>query len=94
MADKTITCVQCGRDFIFSENEQNFYREKGLTNEPKKCHDCRAEAKRQRRGGPKFNKPREMFTTTCSLCGKEASVPFVPSSDKPIYCKECYMQKK
>lgn len=92
MADKTITCVQCGQDFIFSENEQKFYREKGLTNEPKKCPDCRAAAKRQRSGARPFRN-REMHVTTCALCGREARVPFVPTADKPVYCKECYMQK-
>ncbi|MGI6213656.1 MAG: zinc-ribbon domain containing protein [Christensenellales bacterium] len=92
MADKTITCVQCGHNFVFTENEQNFYREKGLANEPKKCPECRAAAKKQRSGARSFKK--EMYTTVCASCGKEAKVPFVPSSDKPVYCKECYMSKR
>ena len=37
--------------------------------------------------------PREMFSATCSSCGKEAQVPFQPSNDKPVYCSECFQQR-
>ena len=37
------------------------------------------------------NEPqREMHTAICANCGKEAKVPFEPTSDKPVYCSECY----
>ena len=36
---------------------------------------------------------REMFSATCSSCGKEAQVPFQPSGDKPVYCSECFQQR-
>jgi CxxC-x17-CxxC domain-containing protein len=34
--------------------------------------------------------PREMFSATCSNCGKEAQVPFRPTSGKPVYCSDCF----
>ncbi len=34
--------------------------------------------------------PREMFTATCSNCGREAEVPFRPTSGKPVYCSDCF----
>ena len=34
--------------------------------------------------------PREMFAATCSSCGKEAQVPFRPTSGKPVYCSDCF----
>jgi CxxC-x17-CxxC domain-containing protein len=37
---------------------------------------------------------REMFSATCSGCGKEAQVPFQPSGDKPVYCSECFQQRR
>jgi CxxC-x17-CxxC domain-containing protein len=37
---------------------------------------------------------REMHTTTCSQCGKEAQVPFVPSGDKPVYCSDCFQSHR
>lgn len=51
MADKTITCKDCGATFIFTENEQAFYKEKGFDNEPQRCPECRAARKQQRNGG-------------------------------------------
>jgi hypothetical protein len=47
MADKTITCKDCGADFVFTENEQAFYKEKGFDNEPQRCSTCRAAKKQQ-----------------------------------------------
>ena len=49
MADKTLVCSDCGKEFVFSEGEQAFYAEKGFTNEPKRCPDCRKARKEQRR---------------------------------------------
>jgi CxxC-x17-CxxC domain-containing protein len=49
--DKTITCVQCGNSFVFTAGEQEFYAEKGYTNEPKRCKPCREDAKRSKAGG-------------------------------------------
>ena len=38
--------------------------------------------------------PREMHKIKCSKCGKDAEVPFKPSGDRPVYCKECFMKSK
>lgn len=38
--DKTLICQDCGSEFIFTENEQKFYEEKGFK-EPKRCRICR-----------------------------------------------------
>ena len=48
MADKTIVCKDCGKEFVFTEGEQAFYAEKGFTNEPVRCPDCRKARKQQR----------------------------------------------
>lgn len=89
MADKTITCKDCGASFEFTESEQAFYKEKGFQNEPQRCPDCRAAKKQQaRRGGD-----REMFPVVCARCGKETTVPFKPSGDRPVYCRDCYQPK-
>jgi len=31
---------------------------------------------------------------TCSQCGKETTVPFKPTQGRPVYCKECFQQRK
>ena len=46
--DKTLTCVDCGCEFTFTAGEQQFYREKGLDNEPKRCKECRDKKKTER----------------------------------------------
>lgn len=55
MADKTLTCKDCGAEFIFSEGEQAFYKEKGFENEPQRCPECRKARKSQRRSNNSFN---------------------------------------
>ena len=40
MADKTIVCRDCGKEFLFTEGEQAFYKEKGFDNEPVRCVEC------------------------------------------------------
>lgn len=50
-ADKTLVCRDCGKEFLFTEGEQAFYAEKGFTNEPTRCPDCRKARKQARREG-------------------------------------------
>jgi CxxC-x17-CxxC domain-containing protein len=33
---------------------------------------------------------RQMFSTVCSSCGKNCEVPFKPTGEKPVYCKDCF----
>lgn len=54
--DKNLVCKDCGKDFIFTEGEQNFYKEKGFENEPQRCPDCRRARKAQRRDNRSFSR--------------------------------------
>jgi CxxC-x17-CxxC domain-containing protein len=38
--------------------------------------------------------PRQMYPAVCSACGKETEVPFQPSNDKPVYCRECFQERR
>lgn len=49
MADKNLTCKDCNTEFVFTESEQAFYKEKGFENDPQRCPDCRKARKQQRR---------------------------------------------
>ena len=49
-ADKTLTCRDCGTQFVFTAGEQEFYAQKGFTNEPTRCGPCR-QARKQSGGG-------------------------------------------
>lgn len=87
-----LQCADCGCDFDFSQEEQDFYSEKGFS-QPKRCGDCRAKnraRKNDRRGGGGGRPPQQRHEVTCSDCGIQTSVPFRPSNDRPVYCPDCY----
>ena len=112
--DKTLSCVDCNQEFVFTASEQQFYADRQFT-EPRRCPSCRAAKKAQRgdSGGGSYSGggrssggyssggsggyssgPREMFSATCSSCGKEAQVPFRPSGAKPVYCSDCFTSQR
>jgi len=35
----------------------------------------------------------ERTTVTCDLCKKKCEVPFKPTSNKPVYCDDCFKKK-
>jgi CxxC-x17-CxxC domain-containing protein len=97
MPDKTIKCRDCGARFTFTEKDQEFYKEKGYTNEPSRCPKCRAARKSQPREnnrGGYGRSEREMFPAVCSECGAKTTVPFQPSPGKPVYCQDCFRRMK
>ena len=49
MSDKNITCKDCGKDFVFTVGEQEFFKEKGFENDPVRCPDCRRARKNQKK---------------------------------------------
>jgi CxxC-x17-CxxC domain-containing protein len=99
LTDKTIRCVSCGGDFVFTAREQDFYQSRGLTHEPTRCKPCR-EARKHTRGGeghaPRGGAagPREQTTVICSECGMETRVPFAPTAGRPVFCRDCYRSKR
>ncbi len=90
--DRTLTCGDCGAEFIFTVGEQQFYAEKQFNNEPKRCKDCRTKKKTDRRSARSGG--REQFSTTCSTCGAETTVPFQPTQGRPVFCKPCFDQNR
>jgi CxxC-x17-CxxC domain-containing protein len=32
--------------------------------------------------------------TVCSSCGKETTVPFRPTQGRPVFCRDCFQQRK
>ena len=90
--DKSIQCSDCGADFTFSAEEQEFFQSKGYTNEPKRCPSCRQARKSERYGssGGGYRSRRQMFPAVCAQCGKETEVPFEPREGRPVYCSDCY----
>lgn len=85
--DKTLTCKDCGNDFVFTAGEQEFYAEKGFVNEPQRCKACRDARKAAAKA------PRENHEAICAECGKACTVPFKPTEGRPVYCSECFAKR-
>ena len=86
--DKTLVCKDCGKEFVFTAGEQEFYAEKGFENEPQRCKESR----QARKNAVKAS--REYYDTTCAACGGPAKIPFRPMEGKSYYCSECFARKK
>ena len=48
MQDIELKCRDCGETFTFTAGEQEFYQQKGFTNQPTRCPECRKARKAQR----------------------------------------------
>jgi CxxC-x17-CxxC domain-containing protein len=93
--DKALQCVECGRSFTFSAEEQELFASKGYVNDPKRCLPCRQARKARRDSreaseGFGYGQRRQMYPVVCAQCGKDAEVPFEPRQGRPVYCSECY----
>ena len=110
MANQNLTCVDCAKQFEFTESEQEFYRSKGFST-PGRCPDCRAARKAARNsggGGSSYSSgssyggggssygggERQMYPAVCAQCGKDTQVPFSPRGDRPVYCSDCYRSQQ
>ena len=56
--DRELTCRQCGKQFLFTAGEQEFYERKGFSS-PNRCPECRPNRQNQ----PQY--------LVCSQCGTE-----------------------
>ena len=99
--DRTLTCVECGAEFTFSAEDQEYHASRGFTNEPKRCPACRA-ARRGGGGGGGgggyggggySSGPRQMYPVVCAECGQQTEVPFQPRNDRPVYCRDCFAKR-
>ena len=93
-SEKTLQCFECGVDFTFTIEEQEFFASKGYTNEPKRCPSCREARRANRYGSGGYRPRREMYPAVCAECGKDTEVPFEPRQGRAVYCSDCYNKVK
>ena len=86
--DREVLCVDCGVTFVFSAGEQDFFRDKGFTHDPKHCQQCKA-----KRANGSVRRRIEMHIT-CSECGIDTTVPFKPTQGRPVLCATCFSRVK
>jgi len=91
--DKTLTCVDCGAEFVWTAGEQLFFADKNFKNEPKRCKACKAK-RASRPSGASSSRERVETVAVCSACGKETTVPFKPTQGRPVFCRDCFQQRK
>lgn len=106
--DKNLTCSDCKATFVFTSGEQEFHASKGFSNQPSRCPSCRAARKASGGGGGGsrggfgggggFSSGgdggrREMHDAICAECNKETQVPFAPSGNRPVYCRDCFSKQ-
>lgn len=88
--DKDLSCKDCGTSFTFTAREQEFYAEKGFQNEPGRCKSCRDSRKNTGRQGGNDRRERQLFEAVCAECGTDTKVPFKPTNERPVYCRDCF----
>jgi CxxC-x17-CxxC domain-containing protein len=79
---------------VWTAGEQAFYADKHFTNEPKRCKPCKAKRGQRQAQNPGGGHERSETRATCSSCGKDTTVPFRPSQGRPVYCRDCFQQRK
>jgi CxxC-x17-CxxC domain-containing protein len=89
-----LNCIACGREFIFSTRDQEYYTAQGYANQPKRCRECRALLKRSKITVDSDQGAKDYFPATCDNCGRPAYVPFKPTGSKPVLCRDCFVAKK
>jgi CxxC-x17-CxxC domain-containing protein len=91
--DKVLKCIDCGQDFVFTAGEQIFFHDKQFQNLPKRCKICKQKRSPAAKGTPnQFNK--QETVAVCSNCGKETTLPFRPTQNRPVFCRECFGRQK
>jgi len=91
--DRVLKCAECSAEFVFTAGEQMFFADKGFKNEPKRCKACKAN-RAAGTGTGSGSVQRVETKTVCSQCGKETTVPFKPTQGRPVYCRECFQQRR
>jgi CxxC-x17-CxxC domain-containing protein len=89
--DRSLVCIECHQPFVWTAGEQQFYAERNFRNEPKRCKACKTKRNSRTHSG---SRERVETTAVCSQCGKETTVPFKPTQGRPVYCKECYQNRR
>jgi hypothetical protein len=55
---RILICIDCGEEFAFPAQAQEYFAERGYTEDPKRCKACHTKFKRmQRSGGSSENRP-------------------------------------
>ncbi len=93
--DQTLTCRDCSKGFVFTARDQQFWAEKGFTNPPTRCRDCRNLRKQNKDQGVKSTSqasgdPKTLYKIVCKKCGKVGEMAIEPRKSEDVLCSECF----
>ena len=94
--DRSIQCIDCSQEFVWTVGEQVFFRDKQLQNPPKRCKECK-QAKNERLAAIAMAqasgvRQRIEVSVNCAKCSAATTVPFYPSQGRPVYCRSCFLE--
>jgi hypothetical protein len=69
--DKILLCVDCGEEFVFTVGAQEYFSQRGFSEDPKRCKTCYMDIKRKRK----------RFEGEPSRRGYQGKEVFVPPDD-------------
>jgi CxxC-x17-CxxC domain-containing protein len=86
-----LSAVEEKLDILISQSSKRPF-EKSYSQKPFRRFNHSQRHDRARQG----NGPGERTYTRviCAECNKECEIPFKPSGDRPVYCKECFSKRK
>ncbi|MDD4477305.1 MAG: hypothetical protein PHY40_04105 [Patescibacteria group bacterium] len=99
MFDVDLSCAKCGTHI-----SQLPFQPSG--DRPVYCSECNRAYRQSRtddrggrggRGGFSNRGPRQMYSVnaTCAGCGAQITeLPFQPTGDKPVYCRDCMVARR
>jgi len=80
--DKTLVCKDCGKEFVWTAGEQEFYASRGFENQPQRCKPCRDARKNGVRGGN--NGGGRPVSVRCSMLSAQLAARLARFPSSPV----------
>jgi CxxC-x17-CxxC domain-containing protein len=87
--ENTFICRNCGLEKSVIAEKQRFLAEKGYDRPPMFCEACITARLDQI-----WEAPGEKRLASCTDCGCETRLSFVPCKELPVYCPECFKKHR
>lgn len=86
LSEETLECRDCGDLFLFTVQEQEYYRDKGLKHKPSRCPTCRKKNRDQIQAA--------QVPVRCRKCHKNGFVPEAVPEAIDVLCEACFTRLK
>ena len=83
-ADVELLCKDCGKPFVFTAREQQFFVKQGFEHVPTRCANCRTLLREKREAG------RQFVSLRCKVTGKIGRLPIEVDDPTDAYTAEAF----